>query len=253
MFGFRLLRDAVQDPAFGQRYDRILCALLCLCGAGLRAELEKQTKLVQLLGALAEKVRQASSSTRQVWCGSHFPSKPVLSNTTVYIFNIVLEIKWSASSYLILMFMAQKPWTQQEQMPSFILAEIQISDACDGLLIPFGGENIIYIILMRGLHNIVTNHILSDFFFVSVLVTYLQRVIESLRSLSEHLIFIGGAAGGFREGAVFLSEEQLSTSYKPQSRGKRAQCKGECFKLTASTHKNKCLYFLVCVKIFILS
>ncbi|XP_051725873.1 phosphatidylinositol 4-phosphate 3-kinase C2 domain-containing subunit alpha [Ctenopharyngodon idella] len=61
-----LLRDAVQDPAFGQRYDRILGVLLCLCGAGLRAELEKQTRLVQLLGALAEKVRQASSSTRQV-------------------------------------------------------------------------------------------------------------------------------------------------------------------------------------------
>ncbi|XP_051991031.1 phosphatidylinositol 4-phosphate 3-kinase C2 domain-containing subunit alpha-like [Xyrauchen texanus] len=61
-----LLRDAVQDPAFGQRYDPILGVLLCLCGAGLRAELEKQTKLVQLLGALAEKVRQASSSTRQV-------------------------------------------------------------------------------------------------------------------------------------------------------------------------------------------
>ncbi|XP_059420879.1 phosphatidylinositol 4-phosphate 3-kinase C2 domain-containing subunit alpha-like [Carassius carassius] len=61
-----LLRDAVQDPAFGQRYDRILGALLCLCGTGLRAELEKQTRLVQLLGALAEKVRQASSSTRQI-------------------------------------------------------------------------------------------------------------------------------------------------------------------------------------------
>uniref|UniRef100_A0A671S3C1 Phosphatidylinositol 4-phosphate 3-kinase C2 domain-containing subunit alpha-like n=1 Tax=Sinocyclocheilus anshuiensis TaxID=1608454 RepID=A0A671S3C1_9TELE len=61
-----LLRDAVQDPAFGQRYDRVLGALLCLCGTGLRAELEKQTRLVQLLGALAEKVRQASSSTRQM-------------------------------------------------------------------------------------------------------------------------------------------------------------------------------------------
>ncbi|XP_039539857.1 phosphatidylinositol 4-phosphate 3-kinase C2 domain-containing subunit alpha isoform X2 [Pimephales promelas] len=61
-----LLRDAVQDPAFGQRYDRILGVLLCLCGSGLRTELEKQTRLVQLLGALAEKVRQASSSTRQV-------------------------------------------------------------------------------------------------------------------------------------------------------------------------------------------
>uniref|UniRef100_A0A8C1JCT4 Phosphatidylinositol-4-phosphate 3-kinase, catalytic subunit type 2 alpha n=1 Tax=Cyprinus carpio TaxID=7962 RepID=A0A8C1JCT4_CYPCA len=61
-----LLRDTVQDPAFSQRYDRILGALLCLCGTGLRAEFEKQTRLVQLLGALAEKVRQASSSTRQV-------------------------------------------------------------------------------------------------------------------------------------------------------------------------------------------
>ncbi|XP_051512306.1 phosphatidylinositol 4-phosphate 3-kinase C2 domain-containing subunit alpha-like [Myxocyprinus asiaticus] len=61
-----LLRDAVQDPAFGQRYERILGVLLCLCGAGLRAELEKQTRLVQLLGALAEKVRQASNSTRQI-------------------------------------------------------------------------------------------------------------------------------------------------------------------------------------------
>uniref|UniRef100_A0A672QI71 Phosphatidylinositol-4-phosphate 3-kinase catalytic subunit type 2 alpha n=1 Tax=Sinocyclocheilus grahami TaxID=75366 RepID=A0A672QI71_SINGR len=61
-----LLRDAVQDPAFSQRYDRILGTLLCLCGTGLRAELEKQTRLVQLLGALAEKVRQANNSTRQV-------------------------------------------------------------------------------------------------------------------------------------------------------------------------------------------
>uniref|UniRef100_A0A672QJE7 Phosphatidylinositol-4-phosphate 3-kinase catalytic subunit type 2 alpha n=1 Tax=Sinocyclocheilus grahami TaxID=75366 RepID=A0A672QJE7_SINGR len=61
-----LLRDAVQDPAFSQRYDRILGTLLCLCGTGLRAELEKQTRLVQLLGALAEKVRQANNSTRQI-------------------------------------------------------------------------------------------------------------------------------------------------------------------------------------------
>ncbi|KAG9330249.1 hypothetical protein JZ751_026011 [Albula glossodonta] len=60
-----LLRDAVQDPCFGPRFESILGALLCLCGAGLRAELDKQTQLVQLLGALAEKVRQAGSSTRQ--------------------------------------------------------------------------------------------------------------------------------------------------------------------------------------------
>ncbi|CAB1331644.1 unnamed protein product [Coregonus sp. 'balchen'] len=61
-----LLRDAVQDPAFGRRYDQVLGALLCLCGAGLRDELDKQTRLVTLLGALAEKVRQAGGSTRQM-------------------------------------------------------------------------------------------------------------------------------------------------------------------------------------------
>lgn len=66
----RLLRDAVQDPAFGPRYDLVLGALLCLCGAGLRAELDKQTRLVRLLGELAEKVRQAGNSTRQV-CIQH--------------------------------------------------------------------------------------------------------------------------------------------------------------------------------------
>ncbi|XP_036399265.1 phosphatidylinositol 4-phosphate 3-kinase C2 domain-containing subunit alpha-like [Megalops cyprinoides] len=60
-----LLRDAVQDPCFGARYESVLGVLLCLCGAGLRAELDKQTRLVQLLGALAEKVRQASGSARQ--------------------------------------------------------------------------------------------------------------------------------------------------------------------------------------------
>ncbi|XP_049429216.1 phosphatidylinositol 4-phosphate 3-kinase C2 domain-containing subunit alpha [Epinephelus fuscoguttatus] len=61
-----LLRDAVQDPAHGRRYERVLGALLCLCGVKLRAELEKQTQLVTLLGAVAERVRQAGGSTRQV-------------------------------------------------------------------------------------------------------------------------------------------------------------------------------------------
>ncbi|KAE8296762.1 Phosphatidylinositol 4-phosphate 3-kinase C2 domain-containing subunit alpha [Larimichthys crocea] len=61
-----LLKDAVQDPAWGRRYERVLGALLCLCGAKLRAELEKQTHLVTLLGAVAERVRQAGGSTRQV-------------------------------------------------------------------------------------------------------------------------------------------------------------------------------------------
>ncbi|KAF3706201.1 Phosphatidylinositol 4-phosphate 3-kinase C2 domain-containing subunit alpha [Channa argus] len=61
-----LLKDAVHDPAWGRRYERVLGALLCLCGTKLRAELEKQTHLVTLLGAVAERVRQASGSTRQV-------------------------------------------------------------------------------------------------------------------------------------------------------------------------------------------
>ncbi|XP_070686235.1 phosphatidylinositol 4-phosphate 3-kinase C2 domain-containing subunit alpha [Pempheris klunzingeri] len=61
-----LLKDAVQDPAWGRRYERVLGALLCLCGAKLRAELEKQTHLVTLLGAVAERVRQAGGSARQV-------------------------------------------------------------------------------------------------------------------------------------------------------------------------------------------
>ncbi|XP_029289627.1 LOW QUALITY PROTEIN: phosphatidylinositol 4-phosphate 3-kinase C2 domain-containing subunit alpha [Cottoperca gobio] len=60
-----LLKDAVQDPAWGRRYERVLGALLCLCGVKLRAELEKQTHLVTLLGAVAERVRQAGGSTRQ--------------------------------------------------------------------------------------------------------------------------------------------------------------------------------------------
>jgi len=64
--GGRLLKDAVQDPTWGRRYERVLGALLCLCGAKLRAELEKQTHLVTLLGAVAERVRQAGGSTRQV-------------------------------------------------------------------------------------------------------------------------------------------------------------------------------------------
>lgn len=62
----RLLKDAVQDPAWGGRYERVLGALLCLCGAKLRAEFDKQTQLVDLLGRVAERVRQAGGSVRQV-------------------------------------------------------------------------------------------------------------------------------------------------------------------------------------------
>ncbi|XP_053175017.1 phosphatidylinositol 4-phosphate 3-kinase C2 domain-containing subunit alpha isoform X1 [Scomber japonicus] len=60
-----LLKDAVQDPGWGRRYERVLGALQCLCGSKLRVELEKQTHLVTLLGTVAERVRQAGGSTRQ--------------------------------------------------------------------------------------------------------------------------------------------------------------------------------------------
>ncbi|XP_064144444.1 phosphatidylinositol 4-phosphate 3-kinase C2 domain-containing subunit alpha isoform X1 [Loxodonta africana] len=61
-----LLKDALHDAQFGARYEHVLGALLSVGGKGLREELLKQTRLVQLLGGVAEKVRQASGSTRQV-------------------------------------------------------------------------------------------------------------------------------------------------------------------------------------------
>ncbi|KAM5186999.1 phosphatidylinositol 4-phosphate 3-kinase C2 domain-containing subunit alpha isoform 3-T4 [Callospermophilus lateralis] len=61
-----LLKDALHDTQFGVRYEHVLGALLSVGGKGLREELSKQTKLVQLLGGVAEKVRQASGSARQV-------------------------------------------------------------------------------------------------------------------------------------------------------------------------------------------
>ena len=62
----RLLKDALHDAQFGTRYEHILGALLSVGGKGLREELLKQTKLVQLLGGVAEKVRQATGSARKV-------------------------------------------------------------------------------------------------------------------------------------------------------------------------------------------
>ncbi|XP_075402120.1 phosphatidylinositol 4-phosphate 3-kinase C2 domain-containing subunit alpha [Tenrec ecaudatus] len=61
-----LLKDALHDSQFGTRYEHVLGALLSVGGKGLREELLKQTRLVQLLGGVAEKVRQASGSARQV-------------------------------------------------------------------------------------------------------------------------------------------------------------------------------------------
>lgn len=51
--------------------------------------------------------------------------------------------------------------------------------------------------------------------------------IQSFIFQSQCLFLIGGAAGGSREGAVFLPEEQLSTPYYSQSGGKRTQYQGE--------------------------
>uniref|UniRef100_A0A8I5MZU1 Phosphatidylinositol 4-phosphate 3-kinase C2 domain-containing subunit alpha n=1 Tax=Papio anubis TaxID=9555 RepID=A0A8I5MZU1_PAPAN len=61
-----LLKDALHDVQFSTRYEHVLGALLSVGGKRLREELLKQTKLVQLLGGVAEKVRQASGSARQV-------------------------------------------------------------------------------------------------------------------------------------------------------------------------------------------
>uniref|UniRef100_A0A8I5N4H6 Phosphatidylinositol 4-phosphate 3-kinase C2 domain-containing subunit alpha n=1 Tax=Papio anubis TaxID=9555 RepID=A0A8I5N4H6_PAPAN len=60
-----LLKDALHDVQFSTRYEHVLGALLSVGGKRLREELLKQTKLVQLLGGVAEKVRQASGSARQ--------------------------------------------------------------------------------------------------------------------------------------------------------------------------------------------
>ncbi|XP_075694338.1 phosphatidylinositol 4-phosphate 3-kinase C2 domain-containing subunit alpha isoform X2 [Rhinoderma darwinii] len=61
-----LLKDSLHDPRFGSRYEQIIGALLSVIGKCLRQELEKQTRFTQLLGVIAEKVRQASGSGRQV-------------------------------------------------------------------------------------------------------------------------------------------------------------------------------------------
>uniref|UniRef100_A0A8D2Q406 Phosphatidylinositol 4-phosphate 3-kinase C2 domain-containing subunit alpha n=2 Tax=Varanus komodoensis TaxID=61221 RepID=A0A8D2Q406_VARKO len=61
-----LLKDTLHDIKHGMRYEHILGAFLSVCGKRLREELEKQTRLVQILGMVAEKVKQASGSARQI-------------------------------------------------------------------------------------------------------------------------------------------------------------------------------------------
>uniref|UniRef100_A0A8C4V8E8 Phosphatidylinositol 4-phosphate 3-kinase C2 domain-containing subunit alpha n=1 Tax=Falco tinnunculus TaxID=100819 RepID=A0A8C4V8E8_FALTI len=60
-----LLKDTLYDTKFGVRYEQILGAFLSICGKRLREELEKQTRLVQLFGMVAERVKQTSGSARQ--------------------------------------------------------------------------------------------------------------------------------------------------------------------------------------------
>lgn len=60
-----LLNNALHEAYFGVRYELLLGALLCVCGLGLRQELERQSRLVRKLGVVAEKVRQANGSARQ--------------------------------------------------------------------------------------------------------------------------------------------------------------------------------------------
>ncbi|KAJ6665023.1 hypothetical protein lerEdw1_005254 [Lerista edwardsae] len=61
-----LLKDTLHDIKHGVRYEHILGALLSVCGKRLREELEKQTRLVQILGMVAEKVKQTTGSARQI-------------------------------------------------------------------------------------------------------------------------------------------------------------------------------------------
>ncbi|XP_013926231.1 PREDICTED: phosphatidylinositol 4-phosphate 3-kinase C2 domain-containing subunit alpha-like [Thamnophis sirtalis] len=61
-----LLKDTLHDTKHGIRYEHILGAFLSICGKSLREELERQSRLVQLLGMVAEKVKQTSGSARQM-------------------------------------------------------------------------------------------------------------------------------------------------------------------------------------------
>ncbi|XP_060623795.2 phosphatidylinositol 4-phosphate 3-kinase C2 domain-containing subunit alpha [Anolis sagrei] len=61
-----LLKDTLHDIKHGVMYEHILGAFLSVCGKRLREDLEKQTRLVQILGMVAEKVKQTNGSARQV-------------------------------------------------------------------------------------------------------------------------------------------------------------------------------------------
>lgn len=62
----RLLKDNLQDSQFSARYQHLLAALLCCVGRGLRDEVDRQCWLVSILTKVAQKVRDATPSNRQV-------------------------------------------------------------------------------------------------------------------------------------------------------------------------------------------
>ncbi|KAM3851421.1 phosphatidylinositol 4-phosphate 3-kinase C2 domain-containing subunit alpha isoform 1-T2 [Vipera latastei] len=61
-----LLKDTLHDTKHGIRYEHILGAFLSICGKSLREDLERQSRLVQILGMVAEKVKRTSGSARQM-------------------------------------------------------------------------------------------------------------------------------------------------------------------------------------------
>ncbi|XP_041091942.1 phosphatidylinositol 4-phosphate 3-kinase C2 domain-containing subunit beta-like isoform X2 [Polyodon spathula] len=63
---FWLLKDALQDSQFSVRYQYLLAALLCCSGRGLRDEFDRQCWFVGILAKVAQRVREASPSSRQV-------------------------------------------------------------------------------------------------------------------------------------------------------------------------------------------
>uniref|UniRef100_A0A8C3D723 Phosphatidylinositol-4-phosphate 3-kinase catalytic subunit type 2 beta n=1 Tax=Cairina moschata TaxID=8855 RepID=A0A8C3D723_CAIMO len=66
---FWLLKDGLKDSQFSIRYQYLLAALLCCCGKGLREEFDRQCLLVNTLARLAQQVRDAAPSARQVSYG----------------------------------------------------------------------------------------------------------------------------------------------------------------------------------------
>ncbi|KAA0707732.1 Phosphatidylinositol 4-phosphate 3-kinase C2 domain-containing subunit beta [Triplophysa tibetana] len=62
---FWLLKDTLQDSQFSVRYQYLLAALLCCSGRGLREDFDRQGWLVNILAKVAQRVRDASPSSRQ--------------------------------------------------------------------------------------------------------------------------------------------------------------------------------------------